>query len=52
MAGLELPTAGRIYYDELGITMVNTLSFLSMVEGHKQLQLSQIKAITTRNLLN
>jgi putative ABC transport system permease protein len=33
--------------DELAITMANTLSFLSMVEGHKQLQLSQIKAISS-----
>jgi len=33
--------------NELGITMVNTLSFLSMVEGHEQLQLSQIKAISS-----
>lgn len=33
--------------DELGITMANTLSFLSMVEGHNQLQLSQIKAISS-----
>ena len=33
--------------NELGITMANTLSFLSMVEGHKQLQLSQIKAISS-----
>lgn len=33
--------------DELGITMANTLSFLSMVEGNEQLQLSQIKAISS-----
>lgn len=33
--------------NELGITMANTLSFLSMVEGHEQLQLSQIKAISS-----
>lgn len=33
--------------NELGITMVNTLSFLSMVEGNQQLQLSQIKAISS-----
>lgn len=33
--------------DELGITTASTLSFLSMVEGDKQLQLSQIKAIAS-----
>jgi putative ABC transport system permease protein len=33
--------------NELNITMVNTLAFLSMVQGEKQLQLSQIKAISS-----
>ncbi|WP_298625151.1 FtsX-like permease family protein [uncultured Legionella sp.] len=33
--------------DELGITTTTTLSFLSMVEGQEQLQLSQIKAVSS-----